>query len=320
MSNYSIHESSITKSASTGANPNLATTREQLSSLDKNSSLWDAYKHLDVNNNGTLADDNISEETLLEFGRKYGFVPDGTFDSNVKQGTAEDCWLISETKALEQTNWGKSAINEALDFKGHSGTEEDPYTLKIYNTEGEQIEIKVTNADLKEEYSKGEIDMQILEAGIDKYLQSEVEAGRRSTIDNKALTGGIGTGKYTMAYMLAGKEPQGLTSAEILEENKDTYKPLTKENAIETLSNRADNSEIAMICAFKKPSFFKRLFGLKDKGQQIPEHGYTVTNVVKDESGKILTVSYVNPWNTGKEYTVSGENFLKNIAQLTWVQ
>lgn len=298
--------------------------KSQLSGINSQSSIWDNYKHLDTNNDGSLADEKISDDILYSTGQKLGIIPDSKIQET-KQGQANDCWLLSGTQALSNTEWGSKAIEQALDTN-HTGKTDDPYLVTLTNSEGKKIQVPVTSEDLssygkdKLTYSEGDIDMNILEAGIAKYFTTEIKAGRLDKNIDDPIGGGVAAGKYSINYLLIGKEGQGLTTARINPEYKDVYQKLTTDNLEEVLVNYADDtSKTAMTCAFKEPSFMQKLFNNTSKNEQMSNHEYIITNVKKNPAGEITTVSYKNPWDTSIEYTIPYETFQKRAAQISWL-
>lgn len=298
--------------------------KSQLSGINSQSSIWENYKHLDANNNGSLADENISDDALYSMGQSLGIMPDGKIQET-KQGEVNDCWLLSGTQALADTEWGAEAVNKAID-SNHTGSSDDPYIVTLTNSEGKKIQIPITAEDLngygkdKITYSKGDIDMNILEAGVAKYFTSEIEAGRLDKNIDDPIGGGIAAGKYSVNYLLTGKEGQGLTTANIQPEYSQIYEKLSKDKFDQALNNYADNPDkIAMTCAFKKQNFFQKMLSGTSSAEQSPEHEYTITNIRRNTAGEITTISYKNPWDTSKEYTLPYETFCKRTAQISWL-
>lgn len=288
--------------------------RTKLSTFDSTSSVWAEYQHLDTNGNGTLEDDNLSNNDLYRLGQEFGIVPDGKFDET-KQLDAENCFVLSGAKAMNQTEWGRQAIDNAVD-KNHAGTADDPYVVQLVNTNGETVEFTVTKEDLAgyvdddgkmRNFSDSGIDTNIIEAGVVKYLKSE----------GVSLKGGFAAGKYSLCYMLTGDEGHGLTVGDIREANKGIYEPLTQEKLQNTMLDYASNQDsYAMTCNFKKPGFFQRMFGSSSK--QMANHSYAVVGVTYNSAGEIAKVRYTNPWDSNTELSMSYEKFCKNVVQLDW--
>lgn len=292
-------------------------TRAKLSEIDSKSSIWTDYKKYDTNNNGTLTDDNISETELFKLGQNFGIFSDGKIN-DIKQQEANDCWLLSSVKALEQTSAGGEAIKNAIDAN-HTGTSEDPYEVTIYNTLGEKQTIKITEEDLNEKgYSKGDFDMNLLEAATEKYFDSEGIAAEDKSQPDSSISGKSNNiDKYSPGYMLTGKTGTGLTTGEILEKNKEYYKPLTKDGVNEMLTDFANNQKSnTLTFSFKESSLLNKLFSSKNNPEQIPNHVYYVKDVIKDDNGKLSDILYVNPWDTSQVYHKSYDDFCKNIAQI----
>ena len=292
-------------------------TRAKLSEIDSKSSIWNDYKKYDANNNGTLSDDNISETELFKLGQNFGIFSDGKIN-DIKQQEANDCWLLSGAKALQQTDNGRAAIKNAIDAN-HTGTNEDPYEVTIYNTRGEQETIKITEEDLNRKgYSKGDFDMNLLEAATEKYFDAEgITAEDKSQPDRSISGKSNNIDKYSLGYMLTGKTGTGLTTGEILDKNKEYYKPLTKDSVNEMLTGFANNPKSnTLTFSFKESSLLNKLFSSKNNPAQIPNHNYYIKDIIKDSNGKLSDILYVNPWDTSQVYHKSYDDFCKNIAQI----
>ena len=67
----------------------------KLSELDSKSSVWADYKKYDTNNNGSLADETFTNQTLYELGQSLGIVSDGEIQPT-KQGDVGDAgfWAV----------------------------------------------------------------------------------------------------------------------------------------------------------------------------------------------------------------------------------
>lgn len=296
----------------------------RLSEIDSKSNVWSEYKKYDTNNNGSLSDETFTNQTLYELGQSLGIVSDGEIQPT-KQGDVGDCWLLGGVNGLAQTDWGKEAISEAIDGN-HAGTAEDPYTVTLYDSEGNKKSIQVTNEDIEnyglddKKYSSGDIDMNLLEAAVNKYFQEEIEAGRLDRNINDPMEGNIGTGVYSTNYLLTGRTGQGITKVDILPENANIYSKMTDDNLLDALNTFADNpSNVSMTCGFKERSWFQKTFGTTSAGEQSTNHAYTITNVNKNPAGEIISISYTNPWDSGKEYTVPYKTFCDRVIDLSYI-
>lgn len=137
---------------------------------------------------------------------------------------------------------------------------------------------------------------------------------------NDPMEGNIGTGVYSTNYLLTGRTGQGITKVDILPENANIYSKMTDDNLLDALNTFADNpSNVSMTCGFKERSWFQKTFGTTSAGEQSTNHAYTITNVNKNPSGEIISVSYTNPWDSGKEYTIPYKTFCDRVIDLSYI-
>ena len=125
---------------------------------------------------------------------------DGVVD-NFMQGKSGDCWLLSQVSAMAETEWGAKAIKESIiDDK-----ENNKYQIKL-NGVGYQVEIGYEEIQALREskkYSSGDIDMLLLEVGIERYLKQEADAGRIERFENPLDSAQL-IGKISVQNLLLG--------------------------------------------------------------------------------------------------------------------
>ena len=118
--------------------------------------------------------------------------------------TQGDCWLLSEINALNETHWGKKAIEEAIipDTDGRGGV-----TIKFKGSPLKQKEIYITaeeivNARESGNYTKEDDDVLALELATEKVFRQMVEQGlaERANTDEQIESMG---GKYR-SFIFAG--------------------------------------------------------------------------------------------------------------------
>ena len=255
------------------------------------------------------------------FDKTYSY--DGKIDDSIQRDIG-NCWLLSDAKALQNTDFGEQAIKDAIDYD-HDGSEIDPFEVVIYNSFGEKQTIKVTNSDMEKylntnkKYSKGDGDTRLLEAAVAKYFVQEIEAGRMKDRSADDPLEGSPFGKYSLNYMLTGKLPHGLTSYEIKPENAELFDKLTEEGVDEIMNKYADNPRnMAMSVAFKDRTLFEKLFGNTSREQQDSKHAFTILGVSKNDNGDIVSVTYSNPHNSSVKHNIPYEKFKKIVVQMEY--
>ncbi len=282
----------------------------------ENKNIWNNYEKFGISNDGSMFNKPISDKNL--FGTEQQNVMSNGKIEDIKQQELTDCWLLSSTKALAQTDIGKEAIKNAIDAN-HEGTAKDPYQITIFNTRGEKQTINVTKSDLVDKgYSVGDLDMNLIEAAVEKYFDSEGITAEDKLFPDRSISGkSNNVDKYSIGYMLTGKTGKGLTTENIAPKNKEYYSPMTKEAFDEMIKNFADNpNSTTLTCAFKPPSFIAKLFSSNNNAAQIENHEYYIKEVIKDDKGNPSKILYVNSWDTTIVYEKSYNNFFKNLAQI----
>ncbi len=276
----------------------------------------------------------LSSETVVSGNTSTESIFDGYFDKSnsydrridaFQQNEVGDCWLLSDAKSLQNTDFGAKAIKDAIDYQ-HNGAETDPYTVTIYNTFGEKQTIEITKADMEKymntnkNYSTGDGDTRLLEAAVAKYFVQEIEAGRMKGRSVNDPLEGSPFGVYSTDYMFTGKMPHGLTTVDVNPENAQYFDKLTNENMNGVMNKYADNpSNMSMTVAFKDRTFLQKLLGTVSREQQDTNHSYSITGVNRNSSGEIVSVTYSNPHNSSIEYTVSYGKFKNIIAQISYL-
>ena len=311
-----------TKSTTIDNNINVSDTKNDIpnnytSELNQDSHIWNDYEKFGSSIDGSMFNKPISDKNLFGSETKQGNLSNGEIE-DIKQQELTNCWLLSSTKSIAQTQVGKEAIKNAIDAN-HEGTANDPYQITIFNTKGEKQTISVTKTDLiNKGYSTGDFDMNLIEAATEKYFDSEGITAEDKLFPERSISGKSNSvDKYSIGYMLTGKTGIGLTTEQIAEKNKAYYSPLTKEGVDEMIKNFSDNPDsTTLTCAFKKPSLIDKLFSSNNNASQIANHEYYIKEVITDDKGKPSKVLYVNPWDTSKVYQKSYENFCKNLAQI----
>ncbi|MBR1908273.1 hypothetical protein IJ818_04995 [bacterium] len=230
----------------------------------------------------TVDDDAGKPDAANEEDAPFEFSFNGEIDEDTFQQNIGDCWLLSDVRALSGTEFGAQAIRDALDYD-HAGTAEDPYTVTLYDTNGERRVIELTREDLMDygsktvddngsylDFSVGDADMRLLEAGVAKYFRQEIAAGNiEDRSEEDPLDGGSFNMAYRMEYMLTGREAEILynrvyTSTESGEEIPENLK-ISDENLSRILNNFINNTgNVSMTCAFNDFEYGSPRPGLSD--------------------------------------------------------
>ncbi len=240
-----------------------------------------------------------------------------------KQGATGDCWLLSGVNALSYTEKGREIIKDALEYTDDGVI---VHLKGVGDYEVSNHEIAQTKASYQ--YSDGDDDMIVFELAIEKVLNDIAKAD--ITI-NSSHTGNIslypdllnntrlnassteGGNSYNALYLITGKTG-------ILCENKNDMAFLL--NAFQANNNKdfvltaginippeeyIYDEEGDMARVFE-PETAVDIYGNTIKLAKA--HVYAIKKVDNDN------VTFVNPWDSSKEYTVSKEVFLDKFSDI----
>ncbi len=205
--------------------------------------------------------------------------PDGVVGS-FKQNEIGDCWFLAQINALSGTDFGKQAIKDSI-----QKNEDGSYTVKI---KGADKEFTITQEDLfnamkKGVYSKGDMDVLLLELAFEKYFDAQ---GDRVYGENlSSLTGGQSDDK--IIELLSGAKKYAFSG----------------DMAEQALLLMSDNPEkIAVV--------YSSSYDIESGGifETSGGHVYNVTSVTKDENGNVSDIVSANPWYNKVAITKSYES------------
>jgi len=236
----------------------------------------------------------------------------GTIDNPVYQGKSGDCGLVSAILALNATSAGKQAIRNAITV--NSPTDEYPNGSVTVSFKGAGVSYTFSAEEIQEHdpdngkekyYSRGDNDALILELATEK-LRLDIKSGkvkvpqRYSSVRTHGNDNLYAVNPADFVYFLTGKERTA---------NKLNFdlSDLSYNDISQILTNASSSRSVVSFTAMGD----KRNTVL---GCNIPSgHAYAITNI--DTSKK--TVSFINPWNSTKTYTMTWDEFTKiGITQL----
>ncbi len=262
-------------------------------------------------------DDQISKDELTETGinsltksiqtsqnilsGKYSGI-NGVLDEALEQGYNGNCWFIAGILALSATPQGKDIIKKAIvPNNDGSVTVNFEGVGKSYKITKEEIE----KADKDNTYSQGDNDMLVLEIAMSKYKKeigdegTKFNSGNTSPEEinsNSVLHGGF---SYEV-FRLFG-------DYKVFETNSFCIGDTNPEIIDEILKSMNKNRNMAICFDLRNSNNVKLTDGTNfrfgsDHGNY---HAFAVTDIGED------TVTFVNPWNSEKKYTMSIEEFKK---------
>lgn len=234
----------------------------------------------------------------------------GEIDEKVEQGGTGDCWLLTGVLALNSTDIGKKIIKSSItsnadgsvtvNFKGVGVS----YTISL-----DEIKKHDTDNIKSDAYSNGDNDMLVLELAVEK-LKKDIEAGKVTITPAEKTWEGDREGSIEggfaqqMLYFLTGR-----TSSTYLMNgsSENNIVPLSQNAIYELFNNALDSGKTALTFGLYYNEHEgtcvdgnKFYIDLQDGG-----HALAITNLTKD------TVTFVNPWDSTKEYTMTWAEFAK---------
>jgi len=226
-----------------------------------------------------------------------------TFQSK-KQG---DCWLLSDINALNQTEWGKKAIFDAVNpnpdgsvtikFKG------SPIEQKEFNITAQEIEV----ARNSRYYSNGDDDMIAFEIATEKLSKILVKKGLANRITNfDNLTD-------PKSYIAGGgvyfNDGHTLDISHLITGRKDVEVSFSQEIKVPDAILRyiSDNTKTSSVCTFMSDYLIER-------EEDAPIHGGHAYAVKKIVYGKYVIV--IDPYHADQTIKLSWEYFKNNIEKL----
>lgn len=242
----------------------------------------------------------------------------GEIDEYVGQGGTGDCWLLTGVLALNSTEVGKNIIKSSItanadgsvtvNFKGVGVS----YTIAL-----DEIKKHDTDDNKNDAYSNGDNDMLVLELAVEK-LKNDIASGKvkLDVIEDSyegyngesgEIEGGF---PQQLLYFLTGEESTTATAKYIRapQTPNDPAQTFIPESYINKIFNEAlENGNTAITFGLYDGTHSAKLTNGKDYKLPLGRggHALAITNLTKD------TVTFVNPWDSTKEYTMSWSEFAK---------
>ncbi len=217
----------------------------------------------------------------------------GEIDEEVSQGNTGDCWLIAGVLALNASETGKRIIKESIQpnpdgsvtvhFKGKNVS---------YTISADEIKEHDTDDVLLDEYSNGDNDMLVIELAIEKYLDSLDSPFYKN--DESSIDGGISD---TVMFLFTGQRTFKYGSG-------GNSKKMDREDVITALERCYETGNTALTFALNKDHRAKLIDGSTFKYDDAP-HALAISKLTS------TTVTFVNPWDSTTEYTMTWKEFGK---------
>lgn len=216
------------------------------------------------------------------------YTSDGVI-GDTKQQSIGNCWVLAGTNGLKDIPKGAQAIKDAIrQHEDGSVTVMLKGVNRSYTFTPEEIGAHDYVRHDKE-YSKGDIDMNLIEMAVTKYRQELVSKGKSTASADDPTKSG-----YTedTIFYLTGKKTK---CASVLEITKNKY-----------LKNKEKNPDRYVLTVD-----FKNADSTIPGGKILTQHAYHIKRVTND------TVYVVNPHDSSKEIAYPRDKFLQNAWGVT---
>ena len=257
-----------------------------------------------------FSDEDYTEtKTSLKINQKI----EPTFQSE-SQG---DCWLLSDINALNQTDWGKKIIHDAIVPDEDGGG----VTVKFPGSPLSQTDFHISEKEIEEakksgHYSTGDDDMLALELAVEKISKIAVNAGFAKRVDD--FDDVIGYPSYLTNILLdEDKEiyleiSQLLTgrsrvSAAFVAYSSNGYDKKSMNNYLKYISN--NQNKVAAVCTF---DHYKDLFGQRAEDDVV--HGSHAYAIKRLTYGKEVVV--IDPYHADEEIKIPWKKFIDDVETI----
>ena len=231
---------------------------------------------------------------------------ENTFQSK----TQGDCWLLSDINALNQTDWGKDIIRNAIIPDNNGGV-----IIRFPGSPIEQKDFQITAQEIQTakqsgHYSKGDDDMIALELATEKVAKEVVARGIGRRVEDFDEV--IGHKSYLTNILLNEKTYEYLNISKLLTGRDDVVAEFRNglpesENILKYLAENPENT--SAVCTF---DHLRDVFGQREKDD--PVHGYHAYAVKKIDYGKSVTV--IDPYHTDEEINLSWDKFVNDVESV----
>lgn len=239
----------------------------------------------------------------------------GEIDENVSQGGTGDCWVLTGVLALSSSEIGKKIIKESIQVNNDGSVTVHFKGLGVsYTISAAEIKKHDTDNIKNDAYSNGDNDMLVLELATKKLMADiasgkvklDVPADSVEAIYNKdgSIEGGFA---QNMIYYLTGQQ------ADFIYAYDNQEKGLSENEVISFLKEAYKNgNSVLTFGLYGSGHIATTTDGVPYKLNISGGHALAITNLTA------TTVTFVNPWDSSKEYTMTYEEFAKlGIGMLT---
>lgn len=242
----------------------------------------------------------------------------GKLDDQVKQGQTGDCWLLSQLNSLNDTDYGKEAIKDAI-HKNDNGS----YTVDLkgvnesYTFTPDEIQSAIDSGN----YASGDLDAALLEMACEKHYDAartkEAEKLASEGYSQDEIKNLLDSGKKSIEGGNGGSDIADMNPAPgsfydknisgLLGIDAEHYSPLDNNESREAaLKLKSDNGD-------KYATTFGSSYDVESK-QRFEDgglHEYSIKSVDKDANGNISTVNVIDPHDNSRTIPLTLDEYNK---------
>ena len=239
--------------------------------------------------------DNSSSTTITDV--------NGAIDGQVLQGNTGDCWLLTALEAMSSTEEGKNIISDSITINDNNTVTVTFKGIGVsYTLTADEIAKYDTDNNTSDSYSNGDNDALIMELAVEK-LWKDINSGKVIlNTNNEDIT-------YTDRSIDGGGLPVQmiyyLTGIESSEYYHEDLSDLSKNEVYQVLSNALEKGNTAVNFGIYYNEHSAKLIDGSTYSLDVEDggHALAITNITSD------TVTFVNPWDSKEEYTMSWSEF-----------
>ncbi len=232
-------------------------------------------------------------------------------DEQVSQGATGDCWLLTGVLSLSCTEAGRQIIKQSITPNADGSVTVTFKGLGVsYTISADEIKKHDTDNITNDAYSNGDNDMLVLELAME-LLQKDILSGKvklnapEDSFEDYTNKDGIEGGfPSQMVYFLTGKISDTYIGKNIGEPKQID---LTQENIYKILQSALESGNNAISFGIYNGTHTATLINGETYKLALGTggHALAITNLTQD------TVTFVNPWDSTKEYTMTWDEFAK---------
>ena len=244
----------------------------------------------------------------------------GVIDEPVSQGGTGDCWIITGVLSLAANETGKAIIQQSITANPDGSVTVNFQGVGVsYTISADEIREHDTDNNLYDAYSNGDNDMLVLELAVEK-LVKDIHSGKvKLNIPEDSYEGytdGSIEGGFSsqLIYFLTGKTSDNYLSEKPRTDRNGPQINFTEQDIYTIFQDALEKGNTALTFGIYDGTHSAQLTNGETYQISLGNggHALAITNLTE------TTVTFVNPWDSTIEYTMTWEEFAKlGIGMLT---